>query len=67
LSRLGDISATTAIMKPIFTAVLFGLAFAFLGYVAVDAQIPPLSLLDKYAPIVLGIIGVAVGFWFGTR
>jgi hypothetical protein len=54
-------------MKPIFTAVLFGLAFAFLGYVAVDAQIPPLSLLDKYAPIVLGIIGVAVGFWFGTR
>jgi len=54
-------------MKPIIYAVLFGLAFAFLGYVAVDAQIPPLSLLDKLAPYVCGIIGIAVGFWFGTR
>jgi hypothetical protein len=54
-------------MKPIFSAVLFGAAFAFLGYVAVDAKIPPLYLLDKLCWIVCGIIGIGVGFWFGTR
>jgi hypothetical protein len=55
-------------MKQIFSALFFGACFAFVGYLAVDGNIPPLHLLGKTAgPITCGVVGLVVGFWLGNR
>jgi len=56
-------------MKQIFWGLFFGAAFAFLGYLAVDGNIPPLHLLGKTAgPAVCGALGVVAGVcWLGNR
>jgi hypothetical protein len=56
------------IMKQLFWALLFGVCFAFVGYLAVDGKIPPLYLLGKTGgPITCGVLGLGVGFYLGNR
>ena len=55
-------------MKQLFWGLFFGACFAFVGYIAVDGNIPPLYLLGTPAgPIACGVLGLGVGFWLGNR
>ena len=55
-------------MKQIFWGLFFGAFFAFVGYLAVDGNIPPLHLLGMPGgPITFGVLGLGVGFYLGNR
>jgi len=64
----GGAAAATSNMKQIFWGLLFAAGFAFVGYLAVDGNIPPLHLLGMPAgPITCGVVGLVIGFYLGNR